>query len=53
MMPAVIVPMGFTPECVPVGLEPTLIKLSGFEAVTNHRRVPATTPALAGQKFTY
>ena len=54
--------MGFTAEGLPVGLEilgrpwsePTLIKLaSGFEAVTNNRRVPATTPALAGEKFTF
>jgi amidase len=61
-LPAFIVPMGFTPDGLPVGLEilgrpwsePTLIKLaSGFEAVTNNRRVPATTPALAGEKFTY
>jgi amidase len=61
-LPAFIVPMGFTPDGLPVGLEilgrpwsePTLIKLaSGFEAVTSNRRVPATTPALAGEKFTY
>jgi amidase len=61
-LPAFIVPMGFTPDGLPVGLEilgrpwsePTLIKLaSGFEAVTNNRRVPASTPALAGEKFEY
>jgi amidase len=61
-LPALIVPMGFTPEGLPVGLEilgrpwsePTLIKLaSGFEAVTNNRRVPATTPALPGEKISY
>jgi amidase len=54
--------MGFTPEGLPVGLEilgrpwsePLLIKLaSGFEAVTSNRRVPATTPPLAGERFTY
>ncbi|MBC7855060.1 MAG: hypothetical protein IAF94_16635 [Pirellulaceae bacterium] len=34
--------------------EPTLIKpASGFKAVTNHRRVPASTPALPGEKFEY
>ncbi len=61
-LPAFIVPMGFTPEGLPVGLEilgrpwsePTLIKLaSGFEAVTNNRRVPATTPPLPGETFEY
>jgi amidase len=61
-LPAFIVPMGFTPEGLPVGLEilgrpwsePTLIKLaSGFEAVTSNRRVPASTPALAGEQIEY
>src|SRR5690606_9753024 len=45
-LPALIVPMGFTPEGLPVGLEilgrpwsePTLIKIaSGFEAVAKNR----------------
>jgi len=61
-LPAFIVPMGFTPEGLPVGLEilgrpwsePTLIKLaSGFEAVTDNRRVPETTPPLSGESLTY
>jgi len=61
-LPAFIVPMGFTTEGLPVGLEilgrpwsePTLIKLaSGFEAVTKNRRVPASTPPLADEKFEY
>jgi amidase len=61
-LPAFIVPMGFTPAGLPVGLEilgrpwsePTLIKLaSGFEAVTNNRRVPASTPALPGEHINY
>ena len=61
-LPAFIVPMGFTPEGLPVGLEilgrpwsePTLIKLaSGFEAVTHNRRVPASTPPLAGETIKY
>ena len=61
-LPALIVPMGFTPEGLPVGLEilgrpwsePTLIKLaSGFEAVTKNRRVPASTPALPGEHIEY
>lgn len=61
-LPAFIVPMGFTPDGLPVGLEilgrpwsePTLIKLaSGFEAVTSNRKVPKSTPALAGESITY
>ncbi len=59
-LPALIVPMGFTPKGLPVGLEilgrpwsePTLIKLaSGFEAVTQNRRVPKSTPPLAGEEI--
>lgn len=61
-LPSFIVPMGFTPQGLPAGLEimgrpwsePTLIKLaSGFEAVTKNRRVPTSTPALPGEKITY
>ena len=61
-LPAFIVPMGFTPEGLPVGLEilgrpwsePMLIKLaSGFEAVTHNRRVPASTPPLPGESIKY
>ena len=57
--PALVVPMGFTPDGNPVGLEilgrpwsePTLIKLaSGFEAATSqNRQLPKTTPPLASQ----
>lgn len=61
-LPAFIVPMGFTPAGLPVGLEilgrpwsePTLIKLaSGFEAVTDNRRVPESTPALPAERIEY
>jgi amidase len=61
-LPAFIVPMGFTEEGLPVGLEilgrpwsePTLIKLaSGFEAATDNRRVPDTTPPLPGERIDY
>jgi amidase len=61
-LPAFIVPMGFTAEGLPVGLEilgrpwsePTLIKLaSGFEAMTDNRRVPDSTPPLRGEVFDY
>ena len=34
--------------------EPKLITLaSGYEAATQHRKAPATTPALPGEKITY
>lgn len=61
-LPAFIVPMGFTEDGLPVGLEilgrpwsePTLIKLaSGFEAVTDNRRVPVSTPPLPGEHIEY
>jgi amidase len=61
-LPALIVPMGFTPKGLPVGLEilgrpwsePTLIKIaSGFEAVTDNRKVPKTTSALKGETISY
>ena len=61
-LPAFIVPSGFTADGLPIGFEilgrpwsePTLIKLaSGFEAVTNNRRIPASTPPLPGEKFDY
>ena len=55
--PALVVPMGFTPDGNPVGLEilgrpwsePTLIRIaSGFEAATpQNRQLPKTTPPLA------
>jgi len=61
-LPAFIVPMGFTPAGLPVGLEilgrpwsePTLIKLaSGFEAVTKNRKVPQSTPPLPAEHIEY
>jgi amidase len=61
-LPAFIVPMGFTPDGLPVGLEilgrpwsePLLIRLaSGFEAATDNRRVPSSTPPLRGERFDY
>lgn len=62
-LPAIIVPMGFTADGNPVGLEilgrpwsePTLIKLaSGYEAaVPQYRQLPKTTPALAGESISY
>jgi amidase len=62
-LPALIVPMGFTPDGNPVGLEilgrpwsePTLIKLaSGYEAVAKGvRKLPPTTPALPGETISY
>ncbi len=62
-LPALVMPMGFTPDGNPVGLEflgrpwsePTLIKLaSGYEAAAGPvRKLPPSTPALPGEKFTY
>lgn len=62
-LPALIVPMGFTPDGNPVGLEilgrpwsePTLVKLaSGYEATAGAvRQLPKTTPALPGETITY
>jgi amidase len=61
-LPGLVVPMGYTAEGAPLGLEflgrpfseATLLKLaSGYEASTRHRRPPASTPALPGEKFTY
>lgn len=62
-LPALVVPMGFTPDGNPVGLEflgrpwsePTLIKLaSGFEAQAGPvRQLPASTPILPGERFSY
>jgi amidase len=61
-LPSLVVPMGFTADGLPSGLEivgrpwsePTLIKIaSGFEAVTNNRKLPSTTPPLPGETITY
>ncbi|ATC64785.1 amidase [Nibricoccus aquaticus] len=62
-LPAMIVPMGFTPDGNPVGLEilgrpwsePTLIKIaSGYEASAKDlRKLPPSTPALPGESITY
>ncbi len=55
-LPALVVPGGFTPDGLPVGVEllgrawsePQLIKLGyAYEQATRHRRPPASTPALA------
>jgi len=62
-LPTIIVPGGFFPsDGMPFGVqflgrtysEPTLIKLaSGYEAATGHRKAPASTPALPGEKIEY
>lgn len=54
-LPALVVPAGFTPDGLPVGVEllgrawsePQLIKLAyAYEQATRHRRPPASTPGL-------
>ena len=54
-LPALAVPAGFASDGLPVGLEllgrafdePTLISIAaGYEAHTDHRRLPPTTPPL-------
>ncbi|ATC64780.1 amidase [Nibricoccus aquaticus] len=61
-LPAIIVPGGFFDDGMPFAMEflgrpfsePKLITVaSGYEAVSAHRKSPATTPALTGEKITY
>ncbi len=61
-LPAFIVPAGFTPAGLPIGLEilgrpwaePKLLRIAaGFEAVYPQRRTPASTPPLPGESFDY
>ena len=60
--PTVIVPAGFTPDGMPLGVEFfgklfTETKLIGlayaYEQATHHRKLPASTPPLPGEKFDY
>ncbi|WP_414664174.1 amidase family protein [Horticoccus sp. 23ND18S-11] len=60
--PTVIVPAGFTPDGMPLGIEFfgrlfTEAKLIGlayaYEQAATHRKLPAVTPPLAGEKFDY
>jgi len=62
-LPTIIVPGGFfASDGMPFAVqvlgkpfaEPTLITVaSGYEAVSKHRKAPASTPGLAGEQFTY
>jgi len=62
-LPTIVMPGGFfASSAMPFGVqflgrkftEPTLIKIaSGWEAATQHRIAPASTPALTGETITY
>jgi Asp-tRNA(Asn)/Glu-tRNA(Gln) amidotransferase A subunit family amidase len=62
-LPSIIVPGGFfASDGMPFAVqmiarpfaEATLIKVgSGYEAVSKHRKAPASTPALSGEHFEY
>ena len=54
-LPAIVVPGGFTPDGLPIGVEllgrpwsePQLIKIAyAYEQSTQHRRPPSSTPPL-------
>jgi Asp-tRNA(Asn)/Glu-tRNA(Gln) amidotransferase A subunit family amidase len=62
-LPAVLVPAGYTAkENGPIAVEflgrpfsePTLFKLAyAYEQISKNRKIPPTTPALAGERFEY
>ncbi len=58
-VPAIVVPAGYTTDDLPAGItfmgrpydEGTMIKLAfAYEQATNHRKPPAATPSLPGQR---
>jgi Asp-tRNA(Asn)/Glu-tRNA(Gln) amidotransferase A subunit family amidase len=61
-LPALLVPIGFTSEGLPIAMEilgrpysePTLLKLGyAYEHATKHRKPPQSTPALPNETFSY
>jgi Asp-tRNA(Asn)/Glu-tRNA(Gln) amidotransferase A subunit family amidase len=62
-LPAIVVPAGYTPsKNFPIAIQflgkthsdLELIKIAhAYERATKHRKIPATTPALPGESFTY
>jgi len=61
-LPSVLVPAGYTNGNLPIALEiigrpfddTTVLQVAyGYEQVSKRRRPPQTTPALAGESFTY
>jgi Asp-tRNA(Asn)/Glu-tRNA(Gln) amidotransferase A subunit family amidase len=61
-LPAVIVPGGYTPAGLPIGIQflgapftdLTVLQVAhGYEKAAAKRINPATTPSLPGEKFSY
>lgn len=61
-LPAIIVPGGYIPDGRPIGIqilgrehsEPMLLQVAyGYEQASQRRKIPALTPPLPGESFTY
>ena len=61
-LPAIIMPMGYTKDNLPIALQITgkpfedlkLLKVAyGYEQVSKRRKNPESTPALPGESFSY
>jgi amidase len=61
-LPSILMPAGYTAAGLPIAIEiigkpfddPKLLQVAyGYEQVSKRRKAPASTPALAGEKFEY